>query len=111
MTGFSAAILIVVIGAFLFIDLGGVSMATKSPPLPLEASVARLALHASFAGSEKRRDPLPLTEANMAAGAKLYSQPISDSTLIVVPVNTSIQSTPARAPGTAIMMMNGSSQD
>ena len=74
MLGFSAAILIVVLGAFLFIDLGGVSMATKSPPLPLEASVAKLALRASFAGSEKRRDPLPLTEANLAAGAKLYSQ-------------------------------------
>jgi mono/diheme cytochrome c family protein len=72
--GFSAAILIVVIGAFLFIELAGVSMATKSPPLPLEASVAKLALHASFAGSEKQRDPLPLTEANIAAGAKLYSQ-------------------------------------
>ena len=37
--------------------------------------------------------------------------PISDSTLIVVPVSTSIQSTPASAPGTAIMMMNGSSHD
>ena len=49
-------------------------MATKSPPLPSEASVAKLALHSSFAGSEKQRDPLPLTEANIAASAKLYSQ-------------------------------------
>src|SRR6266849_4637020 len=37
--------------------------------------------------------------------------PIIDSTLIVVPVSTSIQSTPASAPGIAIMMMNGSSHD
>ena len=37
--------------------------------------------------------------------------PIIDSTLIVVPVTTSIQITPASAPGTAIMMMNGSSHD
>ena len=37
--------------------------------------------------------------------------PISDSTLMVVRVITSIHSTPASAPGTAIMMMSGSSQD
>ena len=37
--------------------------------------------------------------------------PISDSTLIVVCVTASIQMMPISAPGTAIMMMNGSTQD
>ena len=37
--------------------------------------------------------------------------PISDSTLMVVPVSASIQMMPAKAPGNAIMMMNGSTQD
>ena len=37
--------------------------------------------------------------------------PISDSTLIVVCVNASIQRMPTMAPGTATMMMNGSSHD
>ena len=37
--------------------------------------------------------------------------PISDTTLIVVPVSASIQMMPISAPGTAIMMMNGSTQD
>ena len=37
--------------------------------------------------------------------------PISESTLIVVPVSASIQRMPTSAPGTAIMMMNGSTQD
>src|SRR6185312_3573154 len=37
--------------------------------------------------------------------------PISDSTLIVVPVSASIHKMPTRAPGTARMMISGSSQD
>ncbi len=37
--------------------------------------------------------------------------PMNDSTLSVVPVTASIQSTPASAPGTAIKMMNGSMND
>ena len=37
--------------------------------------------------------------------------PISDSTLMVVWVTTSIQRMPTSAPGTATMMMKGSSQD
>ncbi len=37
--------------------------------------------------------------------------PISDSTLIVVPVIASVQRMPTSAPGTAIMMMKGSTQD
>ncbi len=37
--------------------------------------------------------------------------PISDMTLMVVPVSASIHKMPMSAPGTAIMMMNGSTQD
>ena len=37
--------------------------------------------------------------------------PISDSTLIVVPVMASIHRIPINAPGTAVMIMNGSSHD
>ena len=37
--------------------------------------------------------------------------PISDMTLSVVPVSASIHMMPMSAPGTAIMMMNGSTQD
>ena len=37
--------------------------------------------------------------------------PISAGTLSVVPVRKSIQQMPASAPGSAMMMMNGSLQD
>ena len=38
-------------------------------------------------------------------------QPISEGTFNVVPVRKSIQRIPANAPGMAVKMMNGSSQD
>jgi thiosulfate dehydrogenase len=72
--GFLMAIIGLAVAAYLFVDLGGAPMATKSHPLPFEASLASFALKASFAGSEKLTDPVPLTEANMAAGASLYRQ-------------------------------------
>ena len=37
--------------------------------------------------------------------------PVSDGTLSVVRVSSSIQQMPASAPGSAVMMMKGSSQD
>ncbi len=37
--------------------------------------------------------------------------PIRDSTLMVVPVKASIHNMPTSAPGTAIMMISGSTQD
>ena len=37
--------------------------------------------------------------------------PISDITLMVVPVSASVQMMPSNAAGTAIMMMKGSIQD
>ncbi len=41
----------------------------------------------------------------------LMIAPISDGTLMVVCVRNSAQRMPAMAPGKAVMMMNGSSQD
>ena len=37
--------------------------------------------------------------------------PISEGTFKVVPVKKSIQTIPASAPGSAVMIMNGSTQD
>ncbi len=64
----------IVIGAYLFVALGGVSMKTTAAPLPFEKALAKLALHASFAGAEDKQNPLPVTEDNMLAGARLFAQ-------------------------------------
>jgi hypothetical protein len=46
--GIVTTILILIIGGYLFIRAGGVSMDTATPPLPLEKTVAQMALRASI---------------------------------------------------------------
>ncbi len=70
--GVIAGLVLLGVGAYLFLISGGVSMATTSPPLPLEARVARLALRASIGDARGRTDPLPLDDANLRAGARVY---------------------------------------
>lgn len=57
---------------YLFIRLGGMPVATKDPPLPLEKSLARLALHAAMDKEAGQPSPLPPDEANLLAGARVY---------------------------------------
>jgi len=49
-------------------------MAITAPPLPLEKTVARMALRASIGNAGDQKDPLPLDDANMLAGAKVYKE-------------------------------------
>jgi thiosulfate dehydrogenase len=59
-------------GGYLFVKAGGISMETTAPPLPLEEEVARMALRASIGKAAAQADPLPLTDDNLAAGAREY---------------------------------------
>ncbi len=72
--GVIAAIVLSSAGAYAFLRGGGVSMATTSAPLPLEHAIARLALHASFKSALGLKNPRPLDEANLTAGAHVYQQ-------------------------------------
>ena len=72
--GIVAAIVLIGAGGYLFIRGGGVPMATSAAPLPLEKTVARLALHASIASSLDLKNPQPADEDNMLAGARVYQQ-------------------------------------
>lgn len=62
------------VGAYLFINGGGVPMQTSAPPLPLEKTIARMALHASYRPEAGKKDPLAVNDDNMGAGAKLYGE-------------------------------------
>ena len=44
-------------------------METTAAPLPLEATVARMALRASIGNAAALADPFPVTDANLLAGA------------------------------------------
>ncbi len=59
-------------GAYLVAKVGGIAMATTAKPLPLEETFARTALHASIGNAAAAQDPLPMTEENMLAGARVY---------------------------------------
>jgi mono/diheme cytochrome c family protein len=58
--------------AFLFVKMGGMPVATKGPPLPLEKRIARMALHAKMDPEAGKPSPIAADEANLVAGAKIY---------------------------------------
>ena len=64
----------IALGAYLFIVTGGVPVSTGANPLPFEAAVARLALHAGERKAGTESNPLPATDQNFEAGARSYSQ-------------------------------------
>jgi mono/diheme cytochrome c family protein len=70
--GVFLTIFMILVGGFLFVRSGKLSMATTAPPLPMEATVAQLAIHASMGSAKDQKDPLPLDDANQLAGAKVY---------------------------------------
>src|SRR5580693_1157209 len=65
---------ILAVAGYLFVHGGGVSMATTARLLPLEKTVARMALRASIGTAGNQKDPLPFDDANMRAGAEVYKE-------------------------------------
>jgi len=49
-------------------------MATSAPPLPLEKTVAKMALRASIGSARDQKDPLSFDDENMLAGVNVYEQ-------------------------------------
>lgn len=58
--------------AFIFVKSGGMPVATKGKPLPFERFLAQVALDAAVNREADRSSPIEATEANLAAGAKIY---------------------------------------
>jgi thiosulfate dehydrogenase len=65
---------LVVLASYLFMTRGGISLATKGGPLPMETSIAQQALAASIGQSSGDQSPLPADETNLLAGARIYQQ-------------------------------------
>lgn len=59
-------------GGYWFMRSGRVSMATTAPPLPLEKTVAELALRGSMGNAADKRNPLTFNDGNMVAAVKTY---------------------------------------
>jgi mono/diheme cytochrome c family protein len=65
---------LLVLAGYFFVTRGGMSMATKSGPLPMERFIAHKALAASIGQSSGDQSPLPADETNLLAGARVYQQ-------------------------------------
>jgi mono/diheme cytochrome c family protein len=72
--GFIVAIVALALGGYVFIRAGGMPMATSAPPLPLEKTVASLALAASYGNTAQQKSPFQADEANLLAGARSYKE-------------------------------------
>jgi thiosulfate dehydrogenase len=72
--GIVAALAGFAVGGYLFIRVGGVPMQTSAKPLPLERTVARLALRASLGNARDDKSPLQVDESSLLAAADLYSE-------------------------------------
>ena len=55
------------VAAYLFVRLGGMPVATKGPPLPLEKSLARMALHAAMDSEAGKPSPQAANEVTIHA--------------------------------------------
>ena len=70
--GLIVGLLLPVIGGYLYIKMGMMPVATASAPLPMEATIAHMALRAKVSKEAPKDSPVPADEANMTQGAHVY---------------------------------------
>ena len=70
--GLIVGICLPIIAGLVFLLSGGMPVATKGPPLPMERFVAKLSIHSAMRGQEDKPSPVPADEMNLLAGAKIY---------------------------------------
>jgi len=72
--GFVIGLLVVPIGAWLYLMLGYAPVATSAPPMPFETYLAKAALRARIDKEAPREHPAPSTEPDYVTGARLYRE-------------------------------------
>jgi thiosulfate dehydrogenase len=72
--GFVLALVVMVIGAFLYFGMGLAPVATSAPPMPFERLLAGMALKRLISKEAPAQAPIPADEANLIAGARTYRE-------------------------------------
>jgi thiosulfate dehydrogenase len=72
--GFLVALVALAAGGYLFVRGGGIPMGTTAKPWPLERTVAKMALRASYGNSADQKNPLPVNDTNMLAAVHIYKE-------------------------------------
>jgi thiosulfate dehydrogenase len=62
----------VAIGLFSYFAIGMAPVATSAAPMPLERTLAKLALHARIGREMPKNAPITASESNYSAGAQIY---------------------------------------
>jgi thiosulfate dehydrogenase len=72
--GFVLGLVVVLLGALAYFDLGLAPVATSAAPMPFERFLAGMALHARISKEAPSKAPIPADEANLLAGARIYRE-------------------------------------
>ncbi len=70
--GFLTAIVLGIVGGFVFVASGMMPVATSSKPLPFEERLANMALEAKVEKEAPKSAPIEANEQNLLAGADVY---------------------------------------
>lgn len=72
--GVLLGILLSLAAAYLFLTQGGMPVAARGDPLPLERFLTSRALHVAIAKEAQRPAPIPADDRNLLAGARVYRE-------------------------------------
>jgi thiosulfate dehydrogenase len=72
--GFLLGVLIVLGSVYLYFSRGYAPVATAAPPMPFEATMARLALHARISKEAPTTASISADDTNLLAGANIYHE-------------------------------------
>ena len=70
--GLIVGLLLPVVAGYLYIKMGMMPVATASAPLPMEATIAKMALKARMSKDPVQQSPVSADESNMTQGAHVY---------------------------------------
>src|SRR5947209_14599673 len=70
--GLIIGLLLPVLGGYLYIRMGMMPVATSSAALPMEETIAKMALRARMKKEMPKDSPVPADEANVTEGARGY---------------------------------------
>ena len=72
--GFVLGLVVVLLGALAYFGLGLAPVATSAPPMPMERTLAQIALHARISKEAPSQAPMPADEPNLLAGVRIYRE-------------------------------------
>ena len=74
MLGILLGVLLIAAGIYFYFSSGRAPVATAAPPMPFEKTLAKMGLHAYLNKLPHPEPPVPMDEANLLSGARVYRE-------------------------------------